>query len=61
MLLARGFGVTKPQILEAIGWGAFYGGHESLNLVDQVAGDVLDAWPALPGLSETRYGTCTAE
>ena len=46
MLLARGFEVTKPQILEAISWGAFYGGHESLNLVDQVAGDVLDAWPA---------------
>jgi len=44
--LGRGFGVIKPQILEAIGWGAFYGGHESLNLADRVAGDVLDGWPA---------------
>ena len=37
--------VTKTQILEAIDWGAFCGGHEALNLVDEVAGDVLDAWP----------------
>ena len=35
MLLARGFGVTKTQVLEAIDWGAFYGGHEALNLVDR--------------------------
>ena len=46
LLLARGFGVTKTQILEAIDWGTFYGGHEALNLLDEVAGDVLDAWPA---------------
>jgi hypothetical protein len=46
LLLGRGFGVTKTQILEAINWGTFYGGHESLNLVDEVAGDVLDSWPA---------------
>jgi hypothetical protein len=46
MLLARGFGVSRAQILEAISWGTFYGGHESLNLVDEVAGDVLDSWPA---------------
>lgn len=45
MLLARAWGVTKPQILEAISWGTFYGGSESLSLVDEVAGDVLDAWP----------------
>ena len=38
--------VTKTQILEAIDWGTFYGGHEGLNLLDEVAGDVLDAWPA---------------
>ncbi len=37
--------MTKAQILEAINWGTFYGGHESLNLVDLVAGDVLDSWP----------------
>jgi alkylhydroperoxidase/carboxymuconolactone decarboxylase family protein YurZ len=45
MLLARAWGVTKRQILEAISWGTFYGGSESLSLVDEVAGDVLDAWP----------------
>ena len=46
MLLARGFGVTKTQILEAIKTGVpSTAGHEALNLVDEVAGDVLDAWP----------------
>jgi hypothetical protein len=45
MLLARGFGVTKNQILEAISWGTFYGGNEALGLVDEATGDVLDAWP----------------
>ena len=46
LLLGRGFGGTKTQILEAINSGTFYGGHESLDLVDEVAGDVLDSWPA---------------
>ena len=45
MLLARGFGVSRTQILEAISWGAFYGGHASLSLVDAVAGEILDSWP----------------
>lgn len=45
MLLGRAFGITKPQILEAISWGTFFGGHESLNLVDEVAGDIMDTWP----------------
>jgi len=45
MLLGRAFGITKPQILEAISWGTFYGGNESLDLVAEAAGDVLDAWP----------------
>lgn len=44
MLLARAWGVTKTQILEAISWGTFYGGNESLALVDEAAGDVLDRW-----------------
>jgi len=38
--------VTKTQILEAIDWSTFHGGHEALNLLDEVAGDVLGAWPA---------------
>jgi alkylhydroperoxidase/carboxymuconolactone decarboxylase family protein YurZ len=45
MLLARAWGVTRKQILEAISWATFYGGVESLTLVDEVAGDVLDSWP----------------
>lgn len=45
MLLARGFGVTKGQALEALSWGTFYGGAASLGLVQEVAGDVLDSWP----------------
>ena len=46
MLLARGFGISKNQILEAISWGTFYGGNEALGLVDEVAGDMLDRWPS---------------
>ena len=46
MLLARGFGMTKDQVLEAIDWGTFYGGTDAIGLVEEVAGDVLDAWPA---------------
>lgn len=46
MLLARGFGMTRTQVLEAISWGTFYGGNEALGLLDDVAGDVLDSWPA---------------
>jgi len=45
MLLGRAFGISKPQIIEALNWGTFYGGNESLALVDEVAGDVLDSWP----------------
>ena len=45
MLLAKGFGVTKNQIMEAVSRATFHAGQEALNLVDRVAGDVLDAWP----------------
>jgi hypothetical protein len=45
MLLARGFGITRTQVLEAISWATFYGGNESLGVVDEVAGDVLASWP----------------
>jgi hypothetical protein len=46
MLLARGFGITRTQILEALSWGTFYGGDESLNVVDEVAGDIVETWPS---------------
>jgi hypothetical protein len=45
VLLGRGFGITRAQILEAISWGTFYGGIDSLALVNDVAGGVIDSWP----------------
>jgi hypothetical protein len=44
VLLARGFGMSKAQTLEAIAWGMFYGGVESGSIVDEVASDILDDW-----------------
>lgn len=44
VLLARGFGMTKAQTVEAIAWGMFYGGVETGSIVDEVAGDILDSW-----------------
>jgi hypothetical protein len=44
VLLARGFGMTRQQTLEAIAWGMFYGGVESGAVVDEVASDILDNW-----------------
>ena len=46
VLLARGFGMTKDQVMEAIDWGTFYGGTDAMGLVEEVAGDVLDTWPS---------------
>jgi hypothetical protein len=46
MLLARAWGITKPQVLEAISWGTFYANQGTLDLVDEVAGDIVDAWPS---------------
>jgi hypothetical protein len=44
VLLARGFGMTKAQTLEAISWGMFYGGVESGSITDEAASDILDGW-----------------
>jgi len=44
VLLARGFGMTKEQVAEAIAWGMFYGGVSAGSIVDEAAGDVLGAW-----------------
>jgi hypothetical protein len=46
VLLARGFGMTKDQVMEAIDWGTFYGGTDAMGLVEETAGDVLDNWPS---------------
>ena len=45
LLLGRAWGITRPQMFEAISWGTFYGCQESLSLVDEVAGDLVDSWP----------------
>jgi hypothetical protein len=42
VLLCRGFGVTKPQAIDAIGWGMLYGGHGAMSNVYAAAGDVLE-------------------
>ena len=44
VLLAKGFGMTKEQTLRAIASGMEYGSVNNVNLVQEVAGDVLDAW-----------------
>ena len=45
-LLARGFGMTRAQVLDAIMFAATtYGGPTALTIVDEAAGDVLRGWP----------------
>ena len=44
VLLARGFGMSRGQTLEAISWGSFYGGVESVSIVEEAAGDILAGW-----------------
>jgi hypothetical protein len=46
MLLGRSWGISRTQVTEALSWGTFYGGQESLSLVDEVAGDIMDCWPS---------------
>lgn len=43
--LARGFGMTKDQVVEALSWGTFYGGTETLDFAYDAADDLLAAWP----------------
>ena len=42
--LAKGFGMTRDQVLWAAGAAPIWGGVEVLGLVEAVAGDVLDGW-----------------
>jgi hypothetical protein len=44
LLLARGFGITKDQVLKALVTGIENGGIETMSVVSQAAGDVLKAW-----------------
>jgi hypothetical protein len=45
VLMARGFGVAKSDVLEAISWGSFYGTMPGLDIAYEVVVDVLDTWP----------------
>jgi hypothetical protein len=45
LLLARGFGISREQALDAIMFAATtYGGPSSLSVVNEAAGDVLHEW-----------------
>lgn len=44
VLLARGLGVTREQVGDAISWGMLYGGPSSISIVQESCGDVLSGW-----------------
>lgn len=44
VLLARGFGMKKVEVLEAMSWGTFYGTVPALDAAYEAVGDVLDDW-----------------
>lgn len=46
--MARGFGMTRLQVLEAMSWGTFYGTVPALDAAYEVVGDVLEARDAAP-------------
>ena len=48
VLLARGFGMTREDTLRAIMSPIINAGMETLTLVDEVAGEILNNWPDLP-------------
>jgi hypothetical protein len=43
VLLGRGLGMTKAQLLDAICWGLYYGGVDGLAVADAAAADILDS------------------
>ena len=45
VLLARAFGVKKDEVMRSIGSPLINAGMETLTIVDEYAGDVLDRWP----------------
>ncbi|HEY5333352.1 MAG TPA: hypothetical protein VIJ21_07355 [Solirubrobacterales bacterium] len=42
VLLSQAMGMTKAQILDAICWGFFYGGVDSIGIAQRAAGDLID-------------------
>ena len=45
ILLARGFGMKRKHVLEALTWGAFYGGTPALNYAHEASQGLLEDWP----------------
>jgi hypothetical protein len=45
VLLARGFGVFRDDLMNHIGNALVYAGPQGATLVQEVAGDVIDNWP----------------
>jgi hypothetical protein len=42
-LLGRALGMTRPQLVDAICWGIYYGGPDAIGIADRAAADVLDS------------------
>ncbi len=45
VLLAKGFGVAKQDVVEEINQALVNAGMEALDSVDRAAGDILERWP----------------
>ena len=45
ILLARGFGMKRKHVLEALSWGAFYGGTPALDYAEEASAGLLESWP----------------
>lgn len=44
VLLARGFGMSKVETVDAISWGMLYGGSSAISVVEVAIGDILRNW-----------------
>ncbi|KRB75091.1 hypothetical protein ASE01_17175 [Nocardioides sp. Root190] len=44
VLMGKGLGMTKLDILDAIKWGMIYGGPAAISTADEAVSDILDDW-----------------
>ena len=44
VLLAKGFGMSKVETVDAISWGMLYGGSAAISVVEDAIGDTLRNW-----------------
>ena len=44
VLLAKGFGLSRAQTVDAIAWGLLYGGPAAASIAERAVGDTLRAW-----------------